>query len=418
MRLLDLPPELLSYILDLACPSASPSTLCLVHPTLTPLAQRRLHAAIVLRDSSQIRKLISSPAFQRCAPSIRRLRFIPLNGDGGGRGAVGSGVGTAETIDGRVVCELLDNLRTLWEAAKADGLEGRGIEVFDVASVDPLRPEVLEGEWLSNLSDLTLGTAFLPPAACPPRPTSIFSFRLTSLTLHNNHWQALDSRILSALLQPCEPRTERGETDGTLRHLDLSATYSVDNFGPFLRPLFNLPYLTLDDLTSDTTPPPTLLSSLHTLRLPPFETSSHLTFALSALSTCTATHLQYLELPPLSSATTATYDELWAVLAALFAGGGCEEVGLRGWPTTALVETAKAVLAAAGMDTMPPSPLLGAVGAAGKEEGRKGLRRLRFRKLLAVEEVGKVKPGGAELLEQAEAYGLELICGDRVDESP
>ncbi|GAA5826312.1 hypothetical protein JCM11251_007250 [Rhodosporidiobolus azoricus] len=418
MSLLDLPPELLNYIFGLAYPVTSPHTLSLVHPSFTPLAESLAFKDVVLHSSRQIHKLLSSPAFKRCGGRIRRLRFIPLDGDGGGRGGVGRGIGTADTVDGRVVCTLLDALKTLWEMTRVEGVEGRGIEVLDIASVEPLRPEVLEGKWLSNLSDLTVGTAFLPPAGLPPCPNPTFSFRLTSLTLHNDHWRALDLALVAALLDPCEPRceprSERGEREGTLRHLDLSSTYNVDNFAPFLRPLFGLPWPTLDEFAA--APPQTLLSSLHTLRLPPFETSSHLTFALSALSTCSASHLRYLELPPLSSATTAAYDELWAVVAALFAQGGCEEVGLRGWPTTALVETGKAVLAAAGMDTMPPSSLLGASATLRENPAQRGLRRLRFRKLLAVEEIGRVKPGGPELLEQAEAYGLELAVGDRVEQ--
>lgn len=150
MGLLDLPPELLSYILALAYPSAVPFTLSLVHRSFTPHTQSLAFRDVLLHSTQQVHKLLPSPALRRYGGSIRRLRFIPLDGDGGGRGGVGRGIGTAETLDGRAVSRLLDELRAHWDKSKAEGAEGRGIEVLDVAFVDPLRPEVLEGEWLSS----------------------------------------------------------------------------------------------------------------------------------------------------------------------------------------------------------------------------------------------------------------------------
>ncbi|BGP13300.1 hypothetical protein JCM10213v2_001219 [Rhodosporidiobolus nylandii] len=347
MSLLALPPELLSSILELACVSSDPSSalrFSLVHPTLTPLAQLLLWRDVLLTSERQIDSTRLSPALERHGGHIRRLLFIPLDGDGGARGGVGRGIGTADTIGGEGATKLLKELKELWEQEQENGGGGTGIEELDIAYVDRFGLEVLEGEWLSEL----------------------------------------------------------GEMEGSLQHLDLSATYDVDSFDPFLDPLSAVPYGEEDFNTS----PPTVLSSLRTLRLPPFETSSHLSFAVSALSSCSAAHLFYIELPPLSAATSGAYDVLWAVLADLLSAGGVREVGLRGWPTSALVETARAVLAAAGMDTMPPTSL-------GAEAQRTGLRKLRFKRLLAVEEIGKVRPGGADLLEQAEAYGLEVACGDR-----
>ncbi|GAA5928886.1 hypothetical protein JCM10213_004930 [Rhodosporidiobolus nylandii] len=404
MSLLALPPELLSSILELACVSSDPSSalrFSLVHPTLTPLAQLLLWRDVLLTSERQIDSTRLSPALERHGGHIRRLLFIPLDGDGGARGGVGRGIGTADTIGGEGATKLLKELKELWEQEQENGGGGTGIEELDIAYVDRFGLEVLEGEWLSGLRRLTVGTSFLLPIQRPPRPFT-FSFRLASLSLHNNHWQSLAPELLRALLTPCAPRAELGEMEGSLQHLDLSATYDVDSFDPFLDPLSAVPYGEEDFNTS----PPTVLSSLRTLRLPPFETSSHLSFAVSALSSCSAAHLFYIELPPLSAATSGAYDVLWAVLADLLSAGGVREVGLRGWPTSALVETARAVLAAAGMDTMPPTSL-------GAEAQRTGLRKLRFKRLLAVEEIGKVRPGGADLLEQAEAYGLEVACGDR-----
>jgi hypothetical protein len=248
----------------------------------------------------------------------------------------------------------------------------------------------------AGLRSLVVGTAFLPTQQ-PQRPLS-FSFRLHTLTLHNNHWQSLSPTLLSQLLLPARPDFSRDETTSTIRHLDLSSTYDVASFGPFLEPFVP------SDHSTDSHIEATHLSALSSLLLPPFETSDHLFFASTALSSCSPSHLSYLELPPLSSATSGVYDVLWARLSELFAAGGVAEVGLRGYATIALVETAKAVLAAAGADSGRT------VG-----EGLGGLRRLRFCKLLAVEEVGKVA-GGAEMLEVAEQYGAELICGARIVE--
>lgn len=49
--------------------------------------------------------------------------------------------------------ELLGELRRRWEDdADQDERRGRGIEELDIASVASLRPEVLEGDWLTGSS--------------------------------------------------------------------------------------------------------------------------------------------------------------------------------------------------------------------------------------------------------------------------
>ncbi|GAA6030163.1 hypothetical protein JCM8097_009294 [Rhodosporidiobolus ruineniae] len=412
--LLSLPPELLTYILALTCPTDSPihtaqaRSLALTHRSLTPLAQQLLYSDVTLHDKPHIQAFIDSPIFGEYAGYIRRLRFFPRGeeSDGGWRG----GIGADEKVDGWAVERLLEALRGSWKRRVTGGGGSMGIEVLDIAAVEHLRFDILEGEWLASLRDLTLGPSIIPPGSIAPFPPP-FSFRLTSLTLHNNHWQSLPAALLKVFLVPSFPLLP-DETEGKLHHLDLSATYDVSPFDAFLAHFYP-PHFGGEPITP--------LSALRTLRLPPFETAAHLSFASSALALLDPHKIAYVELPPLSSATSGQYDVLWAELGGLFrpepggeegggAAGGLAEVGLRGWPTTALVETAKAVLAAAGMDTMPP------VLFPSSSTGRKsGLRRLSFRRLLAVEEFGKVL-GGPELLEQAEAYGVEVVCGERVDE--
>ncbi|GAA5850980.1 hypothetical protein JCM8547_009146 [Rhodosporidiobolus lusitaniae] len=407
--LLDLPPELLSHIFELACPPSAPTAalpLTLVHPLLSPLALPLLFRQLTLTSPGHVRALLASPALERHALSIRSLRFIPLDGDGGGRGGVGRGIGTAETLDGKVVDELLVRLKSLWEGRKEAGLGESGLEELDVASVDPLFFETLQGDWLAGLRKLTLGPNLEGESDLPE-----FTFRLTSLALHNNHWSTLPGYLLEPFLDPCTPFHRPGSNLSTLRHLDLSSTYNVDDFSPFLDP-FPSP----SSSRSPTTRPANHLPALHSLLLPPFETASHLSFAHFALSSCSPSRLAYLELPPLSDATSGTYDVLWSEVARLLRpeedeggredGGrraGEKEVGVRGWASAALVETVKAVLAAAGMD----SP------ARAGEGRRDGLKRLRFTRLFAVEDLGKIPGGGAELIEQAEACGIELVCGPK-----
>ncbi|GAA6000753.1 hypothetical protein JCM10207_004639 [Rhodosporidiobolus poonsookiae] len=399
MGLLGLPPELQSHILELVYPVYSPLPLSfslpllLIHPTLTPVALPIVYRDLLLHSDTQIDRF--RPSAHLVGPHVRRLRFIPSDGDGGSRGGVGRGIGTADTLDGLRVRALMQELAQSWAGELGDaGAAGRGLEVLDIASVDPLLPAVIQ-----DLKFLTIGPSFSLPTS-RQLPAIRFPFRLTSLALHNNHWQSLDVSLLSALLAP------------TLKHLDLSSTYDAHGFEPFLTPF------------SAHEPAVTPMSALRTLRLPSFETSQHLSFALRALALCLAppspsfplapatTPLRYLELPLLSDPTSGTYDVLWAVLGDLFRSG-LREIGLRGWPTTALVELARAVLAAAGMDTVPPLALSPSPAAEG---GGAGLRRLRFRKLLVVEELGKIRPGGPELIEQAEGYGVELVCGPREDE--
>lgn len=245
----------------------------------------------------------------------------------------------------------------------------------------------------------------------------VFSFRLESLTLHNKHWESLPSDLLTAILRTGRPAAD----GGGLKHLDLSGTYDVANLdGVFSRQLSRRPE---DDLMAGQV----VLGTLTSLRLPPLETADHLSFAFTALAFCTPNlvdeppsapprqKLRYLELPPLAAATSGMYDALWAVISNLLfrsappdgwrgAADGLEEIALRGWATQSLVETAKAVLAAAGLD-----------GGSSSNRSR-SLKRLRFMRLLVPEELGKLAgPGGKEVLEWADRAGIEVVCGPRVD---
>ncbi|GAA6048111.1 hypothetical protein JCM3770_000196 [Rhodotorula araucariae] len=440
--LLDLPPELIAQIFDLAAHPSSPVShqtllaLSLVCRALVPHARAHLWRDLSLRDSTHIATVLACPQLAIYGVQTRSVAFVPRDMDGSARGGVGRGIGTGETVSGHEAARLLTRLRALWEEG---GREGGGVRTLDVASVDGLGLEVLKGEWLSDLRHLTVGTGFrLPPNRT--HGAHSFSFRLRSLTLHNNHWQSLPTDILAAVLRTAVPRNEHDE-EGGLRHLDLAATYDVAGFGPLLEPLDRGPLRTgnsEDGLEKAVPRVASVLATLTTFRLPPFETAAHLDFALSALSLCSPSlgswssepgthatplvdssglaplrrqHLRYLELPPLSSATSGTYDALWAVVATLLrgtdtgaAGDGLDELGLRGWATTALVETAKAVLAAAGLDARAPQ----AVGNGTR------LTRLRFPRLLVPEELGKLPGGeGAELLELAELHGVEIVCGPR-----
>ncbi|BGP37149.1 hypothetical protein JCM10450v2_001055 [Rhodotorula kratochvilovae] len=440
--LLDLPPELLTNIFLLAAPPSStlstPSllSLSLVRRPLVPLARALLWRRLTLCDSAHIGLVLASSQLAEYAAQVRSVEFVPRDADGSARGGVGRGIGTGETVDGREVGRLLGRLRELWE----EGDECGGVRRLDVASVEGLRVELLEGEWLSDLRDLTIGTGFLLPTNRTPSPL-VFSFRLRSLTLHNNHWQSLPPDVLTAILRTALPHDEQDE-EGGLRHLDLTATYDVAGFGPFLEPLARMPLRDeagASNAVQMGTRGEFVLSTLTSLLLPPFETAAHLDFAFSALSLCSPSlstshlptgsnaslatvdihsegaprwpqRLRYLELPPLSSATSGTYDALWAVVALLLRGtdsgasDGLEEVGLRGWATGALVETAKAVLAAAGLDARSPP---------GGGDGTQ-LRRLRFTRLLVPEELGRLPGGeGAELLDLTDLHGVEVACGPR-----
>ncbi|GAA6004125.1 uncharacterized protein JCM10292_005895 [Rhodotorula paludigena] len=448
MKLLALPPELLEQVLSHALPLEDPLTLpralslCLVHPRLTPLVRAFVWRSLTLRDAAQIDQVLASPHLEACAHCIRSLRFVPPREDGGIASQVGR-LGTAETVDGPAVTRLLLRLKELWSAQSAEdlGLTG-GIIFLDIASVDSLRPEVLEGNWLSDVRALVLGPGFVLPTS-RTLPLA-FSFRLESLTLRNTHWQYLPPELLSAFLRAGLPQRRADGWHAGLKHLDLSGTYDVAGFDPFLQPS-NSAFLKENDFGY--LDGANVLETVESLLLPPFETAAHRHFGLAALSRCSPAmstpppsplmgtevpstrkqHLRYLELPPLSSATSGTYDTLWAALEALLrgpsttvlgsvtredinGGGGLVEVGLRGWPTTALVETAQAVLAAAGLDS-PPAP----DGAhPPPRRGGVALKRLRFVRLLVPEELGKLPGGrGAELLYAAERSGIEIVCGPK-----
>ncbi|GAA5846611.1 hypothetical protein JCM9279_006762 [Rhodotorula babjevae] len=398
-RLLDLPPELVSHILALACTSPAPPTaysLALTCRALHPLALPLLWSHLVLASSRSIAALLNSPDLPICAPHVRSIAFVPRDTDGGARGGVGRGIGTSETVDGRDAARVLERLRELYEERDRDeerGAQRAGLRVLDVASVDGLRVEVLQGEWLSDLRDLALGTSIVLPTnrlLAPPR----FSFHLRALTLHNNHWQWLLPDFLAAFLESALPEHDG---DGGLQHLDLRATYDVAGFAPFLERLSRptgAPSAAHDGDARGSS----VLQTVESLILPVFETDAHLEFSLAALSLCcsppssspfappawadtpstptpaaTKAHdrqrLRYVELPPLSSPSSGHYDALWAVMALLLrgtsggGGGGGEdgaeagrapdglrEVGLRGWAASQVAETVHAVLAAAGID--------------------------------------------------------------------
>lgn len=299
----------------------------------------------------------------------------------------------------------------------------------------------------ADVRALVLGPGFVLPTS-RTLPLA-FSFRLESLTLRNTHWQYLPPELLSAFLRAGLPQRRADGWHAGLKHLDLSGTYDVAGFDPFLEPLALTPPGAGDVGNQEGA---NVLETVESLLLPPFETAAHRHFGLAALSRCSPAmskpphspsigteapstrkqHLRYLELPPLSSATSGTYDTLWAALEALLrgtsptgleivtledmdGGAGLVEVGLRGWPTTALVETAQAVLAAAGLDS-PPTPH----GAqAPTRRGGVALKRLRFVRLLVPEELGKLPGGrGAELLDAAERSGIEIVCGPKGVEIP
>jgi len=157
-RLLDLPPELVSHIFALAYTPSAPRTalaLALICRSLHPLALPLLFSHLVLASSRSIAALLESPDWATCARHVRSIAFVPRDTDGGARGGVGRGIGTSETVDGRDVARVLERLKELWGERDRDGdLAARGgwLEVLDVASVDGLRVEELQGEWLFSSS--------------------------------------------------------------------------------------------------------------------------------------------------------------------------------------------------------------------------------------------------------------------------
>ncbi|BGP29566.1 hypothetical protein JCM10296v2_001305 [Rhodotorula toruloides] len=311
--------------------------------------------------------------------------------------------------------ELLLALKEGWRERQQRGGPAAGIRSLDIASVGWLRPDVLEGEWLSDVRKLVVGVNLrLPTSRNVP---FTFPFRLKSLTLHNNHWESLPHDLLTAIL-----RTGRPAAPGEgLKHLDLSATYDVTGL---IRTFSQQLARKAED---DETTGLVVIRGLTSLRLPPLETQDHHWFALAILAFCVPNligepkgawpfqKLRYLELPPLAAATSGAYDELWVVTCDLLMGSaastgpdgrsdGLEEVALRGWAAGSLVETAKAVLAAAGLD------------GGNSPRRTKSLKRLRFTRLLTAEELGQLPgPGGKEVLELADQAGVEVVCGPRLD---
>ncbi|BGP22359.1 hypothetical protein JCM10295v2_001238 [Rhodotorula toruloides] len=311
--------------------------------------------------------------------------------------------------------ELLLRLKGEWMGREQRGQPLAGIRSLDIASVGWLRPDVIEGDWLSDLRNLLVGVNLtLPTSRTVP---FTYCFRLESLTLHNNHWESLPHHLLTAILRTGRP----AHPGGGLEHLDLSATYDVAGL------IQTFSQRLARKAEDDETTGHVVISGLTSLRLPPLETQDHHWFALAILAFCMPNlvnepagawprqKLRYLELPPLAAATSGAYDALWAVVCNLFLGSaastrageksnGLEEVALRGWATASLVETAKAVLAAAACD-----------GGDLKHRGT-SLKRLRFTRLLVAEELGKLPgPGGKEVLELADQAGVEVVCGPRLD---
>ncbi|GAA5900358.1 hypothetical protein JCM5296_001408 [Sporobolomyces johnsonii] len=322
--LLDLPPELVLQILLHTVPWSRPLEpldvlpFSLVHSSLTRLAQSLAWCSLTLTSEAHIRRVLSSPVAGTYATEIRSLRFLPRKEeDDGTDGGFGTILGAGQGIEGALVESFLK-----WLSSETDGAE-RGLRVVDVASVKPLRVELLEGDLLADLKDLTLGTGLAFPTSRLPPSSFAFPFHLASLTLHNNHWESLPPSFLSALLS---------QTCTNLRHLDLSATYDVANFGPFLS-------ITSPSPDPASTPLP-ILATLHTLRLPPLESLPHFTFATTALSLSRS--LRYLELPLLSAPSDPSLDEFWTALADLH--GSLLEVGVRGYACLALYQTAAKVV--------------------------------------------------------------------------
>ena len=293
----------------------------------------------------------------------------------------------------------------------------------------------------AGLRDLTLGPSIVLPTNRLLAPLH-FSFHLRSLTLHNNHWQSLRPDLLAAVLETALP--ERDGTGG-LQHLDLRATYDVASFAPFLERLSRSAHgaSTASDGDGGAARGSSVLQTVESLILPVFETDAHLEFSLAALSLCcsppssspfappswadppppTEAHgrqrLRYVELPPLSSPSSAHYDALWAVMALLLRGtsgsggegeysdcgeagrapDGLREVGLRGWAASQVAETVHAVLAAAGIDLAREGD--GGVGARGLTLRFVGiLEESRFR-------AGELR----EVVELLEGQGFEIEWG-------
>ncbi|GAA5927545.1 hypothetical protein JCM1841_002336 [Sporobolomyces salmonicolor] len=341
--LLDLPPELVLKILLHAVSSDGPLApldvlpFSLLHRSLTALAQSLAWRSLTLTSEAHIRRVLVSPVAGTYVTEIRSLRFLPhKEADEGRDGGFGTILGTGQAIEGRPAGLFLE-----WLSSERKG----GLRVLDVASVKPLRVERLEGELLADLTDLTLGTGLVFPTSSLPRSSFAFAFHLTSLTLHNNHWESLPAFFLSALLS---------QTCANLRHLDLSATYDIANFGPFLS-------VTSPSPDPGSAPLP-VLATLHTLRLPPLESIPHFGFATTALSLTRS--LCYLELPLLSAPYDPSLAEFWTALAGL--QGSVRAVGLRGYSCWALFETAAKVI-----ETLCPE-------ATTSPTGRVKLKRVRL----------------------------------------
>lgn len=298
------------------------------------------------------------------------------------------------------------------------------------------------GRSCAELCDLTLGPNLLLPTNRPLAPLH-FSFRLRSLTLHNNHWQSLPAEVLADVLRAALPLDPSDAEDG-LQHLDLSATYDVASSGPFLQRLTRSTGTKGTGEGDGEARGSSVLETVTSLVLPVFETAAHLDFAVSALSLCCAPpsaspfappgwhaddadppgdprtgrirqrqRLRYLELPALSSPSSAQYDALWAVLELLSHGTaplgeppeateGIEEIGLRGWVGPHFPDTVAALFAAVGVRRDD--------GLVGVSARRAGLRRLR---LVGVRNPDDVPRQGADFISHVQMCGVEVVFGPR-----
>jgi len=394
--LLTLPPELLIKIFStLLDPTKIVDPLhvlplTLIHPSLTPLAHQYLYLDLRLQQDQQVQSLVNFEAFKRHAGTVRSVVFEPSKGRGIGDG----GIGTEETIQGKLAEQLLECIERNFEGSGVNG--GGKLEELDIVGCSGMSILSLCGKSLASeyraktlieaplthpididLKRLSIGSALTSHEG------SSYKFRLDSLTLVNNHWQSLSNPIIEQL---CKETCQAQGTFTGLKILDLSNLYSIQSFMPLLHEV------------------PGLFPSIEELYLPPFETLDQVLASTLLFEQNTAdSPLRYLELPNLSDPRANLF--MMPFLHTLSTNvKSALEIGFKNSPGQTLLDTILIVFRC--LYGGPP-------GSSQADASGCSLRRVRMLKLRGTAEVSQTMEREGELVvDLIGQFGCEVEYGE------